>query len=88
MGEAAEETDMTNVFNLLVHSTLLSEELAADIRGGIVNMPKIVDELLIAALDVEAVVRHDGSSTWNEKRIARQVLVLAFLSSILALTGD
>jgi hypothetical protein len=76
-----------NVLNLLVHSTLLSDEVVAEIRAGEVNLSRIVDELLIAAIDVNAFVRDDVTSTWNEKRIGRQVLVLAFLYALLASTA-
>jgi hypothetical protein len=77
---------MNVVLKRLLHTTLLSDSLAAEIRSGIVNIAEIVDELLITAIDADAFVRNHAKSTWNEKRIARQVLVLAFLHALLAYT--
>jgi hypothetical protein len=65
----------------------LSDDLANEIRSGVVDLGRIVDELLVAAIDVDAFVRNDVTSTWNEKRIARQVLVLAFLHALIASTA-
>jgi len=37
---------------------------------------------VIVVMDAEAVVRGDPKSTWNEKRIARACLAIAFLAAI------
>jgi hypothetical protein len=71
------------ILNLLARSTLLPREMAAAILAG--NPPpleEVVNALLVGALDAEAVIRADTRSTWNEKRIARQALIVAFLSAL------
>jgi len=79
-------TSNTNpILNHLAHTTLLPSEMSASIKSG--NPPtleNIVEQLVIGAMDVEAVVNGDPTSTWNEKRIARLGLVVAFLAAIMA----
>ncbi len=77
----------TPLLNQLARTTLLPGDMAGAIKSG--NAPtleQIVEELLIATMDVEAVVSGDPKSTWNEKRIARMGLLLAFLTTLVAPT--
>jgi hypothetical protein len=70
------------------NSTLLPGDQATAILAG--NTPPIEDiviALVIGSLDCEATVRNDPASTWNERRIARQCLAVAFLSA-LAVLGE
>ena len=53
------------IYRQLAHSGLLADEQMA---------------LVIGAMDAQAFVRGDFGSTWNEKRIARQVLAVALFS--------
>jgi hypothetical protein len=59
----------------------------AILKGAPPPLEEIVTALLIGAMDAEAVVSGDSGSTWNERRIARQILVVAFLSAILTVTN-
>lgn len=71
------------IVNQLARSTLLPGEMAAAILAG--NAPpleEVVNALLVGAMDTEAVIRADTRSSWNEKRIARQALTVAFLSAL------
>jgi hypothetical protein len=70
------------------NSTLLPDDLAAAILAG--NTPPIdelVMALVIGAMDAHAVVVGDPESSWNEKRLARMALAVAFLSA-LAVLGE
>jgi hypothetical protein len=42
----------------------------------------IIMPLLIGAMDCEAMIGCDPKSTWAERRMARQCLILAFLLAI------
>jgi hypothetical protein len=73
------------IYGQLARTGLLSDEMEAVILSGDAPpLEKIVLELMIGAMDAEAVVRGDPKSTWNEKRIARQCLAIAFLSAVAA----
>jgi hypothetical protein len=77
---------MNNVIDQLARSGLLPDELAAEILAGTVPpTEELVMALVIGAMDADAVVRGDRTSTWSEKRIARQCLAVAFLSAMAAL---
>ena len=78
--------------NILVqaarNSTLLPEDLSAAILAG--NTPpveEIVMALVIGAMDAHAVVVGDPKSSWNEKRLARMTLAVAFLAAM-AVVGE
>lgn len=74
---------MDAILNQLARSTLLPKEMAASILAGSAPpLEDVVNALLVGALDAEAVIRADTRSTWNEKRIARQALIVAFLSAL------
>jgi hypothetical protein len=62
---------------------LLDDEMEAAIfAGNPPPMEEIVLPLIFTCADAEATVRNDSTSTWNEKRIARAFLAIAFLSAI------
>lgn len=74
---------MTTIYGQLAKSGLLPGEMSAAILAG--NMPpleEIVTALLIGSIDCQAVTAKDQQSTWFERRIARQVLILAFMSAL------
>jgi hypothetical protein len=75
---------MRKLLDQLARSTLLCDDamVAAIFSGDPPPMDEIVLALVIGAMDAEAVVRGDAQSTWNEKRIARQILAIGFLSAI------
>jgi hypothetical protein len=71
------------ILDLLARTGLLDDEMAALIVAE--NLPpqeRIITELLIVVMDAEAVIRGGVNSTWNEKRLARQSLAIAFLTAI------
>ena len=76
------------ILKQLAQSSLLPADLRAEIRLGI-NPPlsEIALPLIMAVLDSYAFVENDVRSSWNERRIARQNVALAFLLA-LALYGD
>ena len=62
---------------------LLPEDLSAAILAGSTPpVETIVLALVIGCMDAEGVVRADPKSSWNERRIARQCLAVAFLSAL------
>ena len=72
-----------DVIRQLANTTLLTKEMSEAILAG--NPPaidEIITWLLIGSMDCEAVIRQDQESSWAERRIARQCLVLAFLLAI------
>jgi hypothetical protein len=79
---------MNIIFDQLARSGLLfDDEVVASILGG--NLPpleKIVLELLISCMDADVTVRNDATSSWNEKRIVRACLAIAFLTAIACTT--
>jgi hypothetical protein len=73
---------------LALNSTLLPEDMAAAILAG--NTPPVEDLVLqgvIGALDAHFVILGDPQSSWNEKRISRMGLVVAFLAAMAVLRG-
>jgi len=77
------KTMKDTILERLARSTLLPGDMAtAILAGDAPPLKNIVDHLLIGAMDSEAVVRSDSKSTWNERRIARAILVIAFLMAI------
>jgi hypothetical protein len=82
---------MSVIDQLAYNTGLLPDDLATTILAG--DMPpveQIVMELVIGAMDAHAVVVGDPQSTWNEKRLARMALGVAFLSAmaIVGKTGE
>jgi hypothetical protein len=81
---------MNNLLRQLARNTgLLPETLSATILAG--NTPPLIEEivmaLVIGALDAHAVIVGDPKSSWNEKRVARIALAVAFLAA-LAVVGQ
>jgi len=77
-----------DIYTQLAHSSLLPDDLAAAILAG--NTPPIeelVFHIVIGAMDAHAVVLGDPHSTWNEKRLARMALAVAFLGAM-AIMGE
>jgi len=78
---------MKRILDQLARSTLLwdDEMVAAIFAGNIPPLEDIILHVCIGVMDCELFVRNDKTSTWNEKRIARQCLAIAFLSAIACL---
>ena len=73
------------IYGQLARTNLLPESQSSELLAG--NVPPIEDivmPLLIGAMDCEAMIGCDSKSTWNERRLARQCLILAFLLAIVA----
>jgi hypothetical protein len=74
------------LIQLARNSTLLpGDQATAIFAGSTPPIEDIVMALVIGSLDCEATVRNDPASTWNERRIARQCLAVAFLSALAVL---
>jgi len=75
---------MRRIFDQLARSGLLWDDdtVTAILAGSVPPLEEVAFALVIGAMDAEATVRGDPTSTWNEKRIARQCLAVAFLSAI------
>jgi hypothetical protein len=75
---------MKSILDQLARSGLLVDDdiVVAILDNNPPSMKVIVTELLVGVMDCEAVVRGDPKSTWNEKRVARACLAIAFLSAI------
>lgn len=72
-----------DVIKLLAHSTLLPTYVSDPILAGTLPpLDEIVDALLIHALDCEALVADDPTTTMNERRIARACATVAFLAAL------
>jgi hypothetical protein len=72
-----------DVLKQLAHTNLLSPSMSTAILAG--NTPplaEIINSLVTAAWDAEAMTSCDPKSTWNERRIARACLSVAFLTAI------
>jgi hypothetical protein len=75
---------MRRILDQLARRGLLWDDdtVTAIFAGDMPPLEDVVLALVIGAVDAEVVVRGDPKSTWNEKRIARQCLAIAFLSAI------
>lgn len=65
-----------------IGNLLLSDLAEAIVAGTILPLEDIVMGLLIGVTDAEAMTASDSSGTQNERRTARQVLGMAFLSAL------
>jgi hypothetical protein len=75
-----------DIYAQLAHSTLMPDDMAAAILAGHTQpIEDVVLHLVIGALDAHAVVLGGPHSTWNEKRLARMALAVAFLGAMAAL---
>jgi len=76
------------IYGQLARSGVLPDDLSGAILSGTVPpLEEIVMPLVICAMDCHALTYGDAKSTWTEKRIARQCLVIAFLTAILVGQG-
>jgi hypothetical protein len=75
---------MNAILDQLARSGLLVDDdmVAAIFAGNVPPLEELVMALVIGAMDCEAVVKGDPKSTWNERRIARACLTIAFLAAI------
>jgi hypothetical protein len=74
---------MNDILNQLARSGLLLPDVGAAILAG--NAPPLeglVMHLIIGALDAHAVTIGDPQSSWNQKRMARMSLAVAFLAAM------
>jgi hypothetical protein len=80
---------MNNILDQLARNTgLLPDDLAKPILAG--DMPPVEEiamALVIGGMDAHAVIFGDRESTWNEKRLARMALAVAFLAAM-AVVGE
>ncbi len=73
------------IYGQLARTNLLPESQRSEMLAG--NVPPlegIIMPLLIGAIDCEAITACDSKATWNERRLARQCLILAFVLTIVA----
>lgn len=78
------ETVTTHILDQLARSTLLPSSMSSSILAG--EEPPIEDivmTLIYGSIDCEAMTRNDPKASWIDRRIARQVLTIAFLSALL-----
>jgi hypothetical protein len=75
---------MKLILDQLARSGVLpDDEMSASILSGILPpVEEIALALVISCMDAEATVRNDLTATWNDRRIARALLLVAFLSAI------
>ena len=80
---------MNNILDQLARNTgLLPDELAtAILAGDVPPVEEVAMALVIGAMDAQAVVVGSAESSWNEKRLARMALAVAFLSAM-AIVGQ
>jgi hypothetical protein len=68
---------------LALNTNLLPDELSqAILDGKAAASAEIVFNLLLHSIDCQAMTCNDPKSTWTEKRLARQSLVIAFLLAL------
>ena len=83
---------MTNILDQLARNAgLLPDNLSAAILAGQTPpLKEIVLHLVIASMDAHEVVVGDPQSSWDEKRISRMGLVVAFLAAmaVVGKTGE
>jgi hypothetical protein len=73
-----------DIYGQLARTNLLSQSQSSEILAGKASPLEedIIMPLLIGAMDCEAMTGCDPKSTWNERRMARQCLILTFLVAI------
>ena len=71
------------IYDQLARTNLLPESLSSEMLAGkVLPLKDIIMPLLVGTMDCEAMIGCDPKSTWNERRLARQCLILAFLLAI------
>jgi len=74
---------MTRILTQLAHTTLLPDSISATIAAGdTATMPDVIYHLVIGCMDAEAMIAIDPETTWNERRISRQLLAVTFLMAL------
>lgn len=64
------------------NTNLLPDALSEAILSGVVPpRPDLTMHLIIAALDAYVAIANDPQSTWNDRRLSRQALAIAFLTA-------
>jgi len=75
------------IYSQLARTNLLPKQKSSEIlAGNVVSCEDIIMPLVIGAMDCEAVTNSDSKSTWTERRLARQCLIVTFLLAIVATT--
>ena len=80
---------MKKILDQLARTGLLPDDLSKPLLAG--NTPPLEDivmALVIGEMDAHAVVVGDPKSTWNEKRLARMALGVAFMAAMVAVGQD
>jgi hypothetical protein len=71
------------IYDQLARSGLLPSDISSAIlHGSLPSLQELVAALVVAAQDCEAMTRNSVESTWFERRLATQCLVIAFLSAL------
>ena len=79
---------MKNLLVQLAHSTLLPDDLAKPILAGDTPpVENIVKAVVIGCMDAYWVLMNDPKSSWNDRRLARMALAVAFLAAM-AVRGE
>ena len=79
---------MNRILDQLARTGLLPDDLATAILGGdTAPVQEIVMAVIICCMDAHAVLTGDPQSTWNERRLARMALAVAFLAAM-AVVGN
>ncbi|MGD1096830.1 MAG: hypothetical protein ABSB35_33160 [Bryobacteraceae bacterium] len=76
---------MRNTLVQLAQNTNLlpEEERKAILSGHTRPLADLIQHLVIGSMDVNAVAANDKTTTWPERRIARQLLINTFLAALL-----
>jgi hypothetical protein len=75
---------MTDTLDQLARTNLLpSSESAAILSGRTPPLSNLIQHLVIASMDAEALTSGDKTATWTQRRIARQLLGLTFMTALL-----
>ena len=79
------KTLKSEIYGQLARTNLLPESQSSELLAGkVLPLKDIIMPLLVGTMDCEAMIGCDSKSTWNERRLARQCLILAFLLAIVA----
>jgi hypothetical protein len=71
------------IYGQLARTNLLPASQSSEmLAGNVLPLEDIIMPLMIGAMDCEALIGCDPTSTWNDRRLARLCLILAFLLAI------
>jgi len=80
---------MNRILDQLARSGLLLDDLAKPILAGDTPpIEELVMALLVGAMDAHFVLAGDPNSSWNERRLSRMALAVAFLAAMAVLGGE